>query len=82
MKSKKPQKIMLNDNGGGSREWDLKYLERLKKEMKISRSLSPEKPLMRDENIAYLYPPSSGVRGIMLEYSIGREQAEKWWSMH
>ena len=73
---------MLNDKGGESREWDLRYLEWLKIEMEISRSLSPTKPLMSDENIAYLYPPSSGVRGIMLEYGIGRKQAEQWWNMH
>ena len=72
---------MLNDNCGGGREWDLRYLDWLKIEMKISRSLSPNKPLMSDGNIAYLYPPSSGVRGIMLEYGIGRKQAEKWWSV-
>ena len=73
---------MLNDNGGEGREWDLRYLKWLKTEMKISRSLSPEKPQMRDGNIAYLNPPSSGVRGIMLEYGIGRKQAEQWWNMH
>ena len=73
---------MLNDNGDEDREWDLKYLERLKIEIKISRSLSLEKPPMRDGNIAYLYPPSSGVKGIMLEYGIGRKQAEQWWNMH
>ena len=73
---------MLNDNGDEDREWDLRYLEWLKIEMEISRSLSPTKPLMSDENIAYLYPPSSGVRGIMLEYGIGRKQAEQWWNMH
>ena len=73
---------MLNDNGGRGREWDLRYLEWLKTEMKISRSINPTKPLMSDENIAYLYPPSSGVRGIMLEYGIGRKQAEQWWNMH
>lgn len=73
---------MLNDNGGGGREWDLRYLEWLKTEMKISRSLSPEKPPMRDGNVAYLHPPSSGVKGIMLEYGIGRKQAEQWWNMH
>ena len=72
---------MLNDNGDEDREWDLRYLEWLKTEMKISRSLSPEKPLMRDGNIAYLYPPKSGVRGIMLEYGIGRRRAEEWWNM-
>ena len=73
---------MLNDKGGESREWDLRYLEWLKIEMEISRSISPTKPLMSDENIAFLYPPSSGVRGIMLEYGIGRKQAEQWWNMH
>ena len=73
---------MLNDNGDEDREWDLKYLKRLKIEMKISLSLSPNKPFMRDGNIAYLYPPSSGVRGIMLEYGVGQKQAEKWWNMH
>ncbi len=73
---------MLNDNGDEDREWDLRYLKWLKIEIKISRSLSPNKPLMRDENIAYLYPPSSGVRGIMLEYGIGRRQAEEWWNLH
>ena len=73
---------MLNDNGDEDREWDLRYLEWLKIEMEISRSLSPTKPLMSDENIAYLYPPSSGVRGIMLEYGIGRKQAEQWWNIH
>ena len=73
---------MLNDNGDEDREWDLRYLEWLKIEMEISRSISPTKPLMSDENIAYLYPPSSGVRGIMLEYGIGRKQAEQWWNMH
>ena len=73
---------MLNDNGDEDREWDLRYLKWLKTEMKISRSLSPNKSLMHDENIAYLYPPSPGVRGIMLEYGIGRRQAEEWWNMH
>ena len=73
---------MLNDNGDEDREWDLRYLKWLKIEIKIFRSLSPNKPLMRDENIAYIYPPSSGVRGIMLEYGIGRRQAEQWWNMH
>lgn len=73
---------MLNDNSGGGSEWDLRYLEWLKIEMKISRSPSPNKPLMRDGNTSYLYLPSSGVRGIMLEYGIGRRQAEEWWNMH
>ena len=73
---------MLNDYGGEGREWDLRYLKWLKTEMKISRSLSHKKPQMRDENIAYLNPPSSGVRGIMLKYGIGRRQVEQWWNMH
>ncbi len=68
---------MLNDNDSGGREWDLRYLEWLKIEMEISHYLSPKKSLMRDGNIAYLSLPSSGVRGIMLEYGIGRRQAEQ-----
>ena len=73
---------MLNDNDGGSREWDLRYLEWLKLQMKIFYSLKPKKSLMCDGNIAYLQPPSTGVRGIMLEYEVGRKQAEEWWKMH
>ena len=73
---------MLNDNGCGRREWEFRYLEWLKKEMRISRSLIPRKPLMKDRNILYLHLPSPGVRGIMLEYDIGRKQAEEWWKMH
>ena len=71
---------MLNDNGCGRREWDFRYLEWLKKEMRIFRSLIPRKPLMKDRNILYLHPPSPGVRGIMLEYGVGRKQAEEWWN--
>ena len=73
---------MLNDNGGGSREWDFRYLEWLKLQMKIFHSLHPKKLPMRVENITYLYPPNLGVRGIMLEYGISRKQAEEWWNMH
>ena len=73
---------MLNDNGSGGREWDLRYLELLKLRMKIFHSLRPKKLPMRDGNIAYLYSPSPSVRGIMLEYDIGRKQAEEWWKMH
>mgnify|MGYP001378987692 FL=1 len=73
---------MLNDNGGGSREWDLIYLEWLKLQIKIFHSLNPETHLMNEGNIAYLYPPSPGVRGIMLEYGISRKQAEEWWNIH
>ena len=73
---------MLNDNGCDRREWDFRYLEWLKKEMRISRSLIPRKPLMKDRNILYLHLPSPGVRGIMLEYDIGRKQAEEWWKIH
>ena len=73
---------MLNDNGGGSRKWDLRYLEWLKSQMKISHSLNPEQHLMNEENIAYLYPPSPSVIGIMLEYGVGRKQAEEWWNLH
>ena len=80
-KRKKPQ-IMLNDNGSGGREWDLKYLEWLKLQMKIFHSLRPKKLPMRDGNIVYLNPPSPGVRGIMLEYGISRKQAEEWWNIH
>ena len=72
---------MLNDNGGDGREWDFRYLEWLKLEIQISHSLNPKKPLMRDGNVAYLYPPSPGVRGIMLEYGLGRKQAEEWWNI-
>ena len=72
---------MLNDNGCDRREWDFRYLERLKKEMRIFHSLIPRKPLMKDQNIIYLHLPSPGVRGIMLEYGIGRKQAEEWWSI-
>ena len=74
--------MMLNDNGSGDREWDLSYLELLKLQMKIVHSLRPKKLPMRDGNIAYLYPPSPGVRGIMLEYGVGRKQAEEWWNMN
>ena len=74
--------MMLNDNGSGDREWDLSYLELLKLQMKIFHSLRPKKLPMRDGNIAYLYPPNPGVRGIMLEYGISRKQAEEWWNMH
>ena len=73
---------MFNDNGGDGREWDFRYLEWLKKEMRISHSLIPRKPLMKDRNIFYLHLPSTGVRGIMLEYDLGRKQAEEWWEMH
>ena len=73
---------MLNDNGGDGRDWDLRYLEWLKIEMKIFHSLNPEKHLMNEGNIAYLYPPSPGVSGIMLEYGVGRKQAEEWWKIH
>ena len=72
---------MLNDNDSRSREWDFKYLELLKLGIKISYSFKPERHLMSDGNIAYLYPPSTGVRGIMLEYEVGRKQAEEWWSI-
>ena len=72
---------MLNDNGEESREWDLKYLEWLKLEIKISHSLKPTKPLMSNKNITYLYPQSPGFRGIMLEYGAGPKQAEEWWNI-
>ena len=74
--------MMLNDNGSGGREWDLRYLEWLKLQMKIFHSLRPKKLPMRDGNIVYLNPPSPGVRGIMLEYGISRKQAEEWWNIH
>ena len=74
--------MMLNDNGSGGREWDLRYLEWLKLQMKIFHSLRPKKLPMRDGNIVYLNPPSPGVRGIILEYGISRKQAEEWWNMH
>lgn len=73
---------MLNDNGGDGREWDFRYLEWLQTKMRVSHSLIPRKPLMKDRNIFYLYLPSPGVRGIMLEYDIGRKQAEEWWKIH
>ena len=73
--------MILNDNEGESREWDSRYLEWLKVEIKISHSLKPKKALMSDKNITYLYPPSPGVRGIMLEYGAGRKQAEEWWNI-
>ena len=73
---------MLNDNGGGSREWDLRYLEWLKLQMKIFHALKPKKHPMSDGKITYLYPPNPGVRGIMLEFDIDRRQAEEWWNMH
>ena len=74
--------MMMNGNDDRGRDWDFRLLEWLRIEMKISPSLKPQQPLQRDRNIIYLNPPSSGVRGIMLEYGVGREQAEKWWSMH
>ena len=73
---------MLNDNGSGDREWDLRYLEWLKLQMKTFHYLRPKKAPMRDGNIAYLNPPSPGVIGIMLEYGVGRKQAEEWWNMN
>ena len=73
---------MLNDNGGDGRELDFRYLEWLKIETKIFHSLKPKKHLICDGNITYLYPPSPCVRGIMLEYDIGRKQAEEWWKIH
>ena len=73
---------MMNGNDDRGRDWDFRLLEWLRIEMKISPSLKPQQPLQRDRNVIYLNPPSPGVRGIMLEYGIGREQAEKWWSMH
>ncbi len=76
------QTAMLNDNVGDCRALDLKGLEWFKKEMKIPRSLSPKQPLMLDGNVVYLYLPSSGVSGMMLEYGINRKQAEQWWNMH
>ena len=73
---------MLNDNGGDGREWDFRYLEWLKVEMRLFYSLNPTRPLMRDGNVTYLFPPRPGVRGIMLEFGVGRKQAEEWWSIH
>ena len=49
---------------------------------KISHSLNSQKHLMNEGNIAYLYPPNSGVRGIILEYGVGQKQAEEWWKIH
>ena len=72
---------MLKDNGGEGRDWDLRYLEWLKQEMKIFHSLHLKKPPMREGNIVYLNPPGPGVRGIMLEYGISRKQAEQWWNI-
>lgn len=81
-KSEKPQKIMLYDNGGEDREWDLRFLKYLKIEIQILNSLDPTKSLVRDGNIADLYTPSPGVRGIALEYGVGQKQAEEWWNIN
>ena len=57
---------MLNDNGGGSREWDLRYIGWLKLQMKIFHSLRPKKLSMRDGNSAYIYPRTRASGGLCL----------------